>query len=104
LEQSVGGTAGQSRIHRIAVATAPTPNAFGDGEPNEPGTDAETFLDSGSMTSLSIGNLTPTSGSGTFSFTNGAASTVSGSPSVRISAAECTRSPCTDEGAPTCRS
>jgi hypothetical protein len=81
LEQPVGGTAGQFR-YRPRVAAAPTPNAFGDGEPNEPGTEAETFLDEGSLTSLTIDNLTPTTGTGSFSFTNSAAATATGTITI----------------------
>jgi hypothetical protein len=58
------------------------PNAFGDGEPNESGLEAETVVDEGSITNLTITNLTPTSGSGTFSFTNSAANTVSGTITI----------------------
>jgi hypothetical protein len=75
LEQPVGGSIGQ---HRARPLQAPTPNAFGDGEPNEPGTEAETFLDEGSITSLTINNLTPTTGTGNFSFTNSSDSTATG--------------------------
>jgi hypothetical protein len=84
LEQPPGGTAGQSRSRRVAPAAGPTPtpNAFGDGEPNEPGTEAETFLDEGSITSLTINNLTPTTGSGSFSFTNSAAATATGTITI----------------------
>jgi hypothetical protein len=86
LEQPVGGTAGQIR-HRVpSVTAAATPNAFGDGEPNEPGTEAETFLDEGSLTSLTINNLTTTSGSGSLSFTNSAAATATGSITITGSA------------------
>jgi hypothetical protein len=79
LEQPVGGVIAQARSRPQA---SPTPNTFGDGEPNESGLDAETFLVEGSMTSLTINSLTPTSGSGSFSFTNSAANTVSGSITI----------------------
>jgi hypothetical protein len=79
LEQPVGGTAGQFHLRPFVAAT---PNAFGDGEPNEPGTEAETFLDEGSLTSLTITNLTPTTGSGSFSFTNSASSTATGAITI----------------------
>ena len=83
LEQPVGGTAGQSRNRRLpAAGPTPTPNAFGDGEPNEPGTEAETFLDEGSITSLTITNLTPTTGTGSFAFTNSADSTATGTITI----------------------
>jgi hypothetical protein len=83
LEQPPGGTAGQSRPRRVApAAQAPTPNAFGDGEPNEPGTEAETVLDDGAITTLTINNLTPTTGSGSFSFTNSAAATATGTMTI----------------------
>lgn len=81
LEQPVGGTLGQSHFRRAGPAT-PAPNAFGDGEPNEPGTEAETFLDEGTLTSLTITNLTPTSGSGSFSFTNSATNTATGAITI----------------------
>jgi hypothetical protein len=82
LEQPPGGVAGQSRPRRVVPAAGPTPNAFGDGEPNEPGTEAETFLDEGSITSLTINNLTKTTGSGSFTFTNSAAATASGTITI----------------------
>ncbi len=83
LTQPAGGIAGLTR-GRIAPAAGPTPtaNAFGDGEPNEPGTEAETFLDEGSITNLTINNLTATSGSGSFSFTNGAGKTATGTITI----------------------
>jgi len=87
LEQPVGGTIGQLRYRNPAVAVA-TPNAFGDGEPNEPGTEAETFLDEGSLTSLTINNLTTTSGSGSLSFTNSAANTATGGITITGSETE----------------
>jgi hypothetical protein len=80
LEQPVGGVIGQSRARR--PLQAPTPNAFGDGEPNEPGTEAETFLDEGSITSLTITSLTPTTGTGNFSFTNSADNTATGTITI----------------------
>jgi hypothetical protein len=86
LEQPVGGSAGQIHYRRVAAAEAP--NAFGDGEPNEPGTEAETFLDEGSLTSLTINNLTPTSGSGSLSFTNSAANAATGSITITGSETE----------------
>jgi len=86
LEQPVGGTAGQIRYRR-AIAS-PTPNAFGDGEPNEPGTEAETFLEEGSLTSLTISDLTPTSGTGSLSFTNSASNTATGSITITGSESE----------------
>jgi hypothetical protein len=79
LEQPVGGTIGQSRKRPNPAAA---PNAFGDGEPNEPGTEAETFLDEGSITSLTITNLTPTTGTGSFAFTNSADSTATGTITI----------------------
>jgi hypothetical protein len=83
LEQPIGGSAGQFRFRRqAAVDATPSANAFGDGEPNEPGTEAETFLDEGSITSLTINNLTATTGSGSFSFTNSAANTASGTITI----------------------
>jgi len=57
---------------------APSPNAFGDGEPNEPGTEAETFLDQGTITTLTINNLTATTGTGNFSFTDSEDNTATG--------------------------
>lgn len=84
LEQPPGGVAGQSRPRRVAPAAGPTPtpNAFGDGEPNEPGTEQETFLDEGSITSLTINNLTLTTGSGSFTFTNSASATATGTITI----------------------
>lgn len=84
LEQPPGGVAGQSRTRRVGPAAGPTaaPNAFGDGEPNEPGTEAETFLDEGSVTSMTINNLTKTTGSGSFTFTNSAAVTATGTITI----------------------
>jgi len=79
LEQAVGGDAGQSRLRPQVV---PSPDAFGDGEPNESGLEAETFLDEGSLTSLTINNLTPTTGSGSFSFTDSADNTASGAITI----------------------
>jgi len=84
LTQPPGGVVGQSRSRRVGPAAGPTPspNAFGTGEPNEPGTEAETFLDEGSITSLTINNLTTTTGSGSFSFTNSAAATATGTITI----------------------
>jgi hypothetical protein len=82
LEQPVGGSAGQIRHRYPAAAAVATPNAFGDGEPNEPGTEAETVLDEGSLTSLTINGLTPTSGSGSLSFTNTASASATGTITI----------------------
>lgn len=57
-------------------------NGFGDGEPNEPGTEAETFLDEGTVTSLTITNLTATTGTGSFAFTNSADNTATGTITI----------------------
>jgi hypothetical protein len=83
LEQPPGGVAGQSqRRVALAVGPTPTPNAFGDGEPNEPLTEEETVVDVGSIASLTINNLTPTTGSGSFSFTNSALATATGTVTI----------------------
>jgi hypothetical protein len=82
LEQPVGGSAGQSRMRRVTDTATPAPNADGFGSPNEPGTEAETIVDSGMLSSLSISNLTPSSGSGSFSFTNSAANTATGTITI----------------------
>ena len=82
LEQPVGGSAGQIHQRHPAASVAPSPNAFGDGEPNEPGTEAETVLDEGSLTSLTINGLTPTSGSGSLSFTNTASASATGTITI----------------------
>jgi hypothetical protein len=87
LEQPVGGSAGQIRYRRPAAASA-TPNAFGDGEPNEPGTEAESIVDTGSLTNLTINNLTPTTGSGSLSFTNSASNTATGTITITGSETE----------------
>jgi len=88
LEQPVGGTAGQIR-HRLPLVTpTASPNAFADGEPNESGLEAETFLDEGSLTSFTITNLTPISGSGSFSFTNSADATATGTVTITGSESE----------------
>jgi hypothetical protein len=81
LEQPVGGSLGQLHF-RPAVNPSATPNAFGDGEPNEPGTEAETFLDEGALTSLVINNLTPTTGTGSLSFTNSENNTATGTITI----------------------
>jgi hypothetical protein len=80
LEQPVGGVIGQASSRQPQAG--PTPNAFGDGEPNESGLLGEVILDEGPITSLTISNLTPTSGSGSFSFTDSAANTVSGTITI----------------------
>lgn len=80
LEQPVGSSIGQSRARR--PLQGPTPNGFGDGEPNEPGTEAETFLDEGTITSLTINNLTPTTGTGSFAFTDSADNTATGTITI----------------------
>lgn len=83
LEQPVGGTIGQIRFRHIVTAhAAPTPNAEGNGLPNEPGTLNEYIDEYGSLTSLTINSLTTTSGSGTLSFTNSADSTVTGNITI----------------------
>jgi len=71
-----------SSYFRPAVNPSATPNAFGDGEPNEPGTEAETFLDEGALTSLVINNLTPTTGTGSLSFTNSENNTATGTITI----------------------
>jgi len=82
LEQPVGGTTGQSSSRYALAATTPSPNAFGDGEPNEPGTENETFQDSGVLASFTLTGLTATSGTGSLSFTNGAGSTATGTITI----------------------
>ncbi len=81
LTQNVGGTAGQARVHRVAQTATPAPNAQGFGGPDDPDDEA-VLLDSGSLTSLSITNLTPTTGSGMFSFTNSAGTSVPGTLTI----------------------
>jgi hypothetical protein len=80
LQQPVGGVIGQSRGRR--PLPAPIPNAFAEGVPNEPGTEAESFLDEGTITSLTITNLTPTTGSGSFSFTDSADNAATGTITI----------------------
>jgi len=67
---------------RAQPLQVPSPNAFADGEPNEPGTEAETFLDEGTITTLTITNLTATTGSGSFSFTDSADNTATGTITI----------------------
>lgn len=79
LEQAPGGTAGQ--IARPQAAS--TPNAEGDGEPNSPTASYEYIpLDAGSLTALTINDLTPTGGSGTFSFSTATSTNVTGSITI----------------------
>jgi hypothetical protein len=82
LDQPIGGTVGQVRNRLRAAAATAAPNAFGDGEPSEPGTEAETVLDDGAITSLTINGLTPTMGTGSFSFTDSAAATATGTITI----------------------
>ena len=96
LEQAVGGTAGQARspflkAHRPSFgpqARRPNgddviDNAFGLGEPNEGENDfAETLLDFGPLTSLSITGLTPSTGTGTFIFSTATSTGVTGSLTI----------------------
>jgi hypothetical protein len=85
LEQPVGGVAGQIHYHRLpAAVVSPTPNAEGFGEPNQSGDFAETELDTGSIETFSITNLTTTSGTGAFTLSNSIAGTlnITGSETV----------------------
>ncbi len=85
LAQPVGGTAGQLRKRAVTEPTAsPSPNAFAAGEPNETENPPQNFslVDEGSLTSLTITNLTATSGTGTFTFTNSASTTVTGTLTI----------------------
>jgi hypothetical protein len=66
LEQPPGGTIGQARR---MISSSPTPNAEGDGEPNAPTVPyAYVPLDGGPLTSLTINDLTKTSGTGSYTF------------------------------------
>ena len=95
LEQPVGGTAGQVhspflKAHRpLSRPQARRPNgdviddAFGLGEPNEGENDfAETLLDFGPLTSLTITNLTTSTGDGTFVFSTTTSTAVTGSITI----------------------
>jgi hypothetical protein len=78
LEQPVGGTIGQFRRQ----ATAPASNFFAFGDPSFLDDTAQDFVDEGSISSFTITGLTPSSGSGNFSFTNSASHTVNGTVSI----------------------
>jgi hypothetical protein len=83
LAQPVGGATGQSLArYEIAASATSSPDAFGDGEPNEPGTENEVFLDGGSLTSFTLNGLTASSGTGALSFTNTAGSTATGTITI----------------------
>ena len=79
LVQRPGGAAGQSRM-RDAVQATPTPNLNGFGQPN--GDDVVYSIDGGPTTNMTITNLTPASGNGTFSFTDGAGAVVFGTLTI----------------------
>jgi hypothetical protein len=79
--QPVGGTLGQIHFERPAITA--TPNAFAGGGPNEPlGGFADTYVASGTVLSFTLTNLTPESGTGTFTLATGASSSVTGSATI----------------------
>ena len=70
VERPVSTTSRVRRAAAVVPNASSTPNATGDGAPNAPTVSyQDTELDDGALTSATITNLTPTSGSGTFTFT-----------------------------------
>jgi hypothetical protein len=70
IEQPVGGTVGQIHFQRPAVSATPNVVAEGSGDLNDSDYDSA-VLDSGAINSFTITNLTTSSGSGTFTLSNG---------------------------------